>query len=214
MDLSNLYSSLSGVLMAFAFVPYIRAIWTTRHLSHGAPGRVEPRKSSWILWGTLDAIIFAGMLKKHVFNWQIMTAVICAWSVAVLAMKYGERGWKLIDKMCMVLAVLTLVVGHVLHDPRIWVGGGALALVISSVPTFVSAWENPAHEDKTAWIIFEISCVYELLALPNWRLWTLETASQPVAFFIIDTIVLAVIFFRKVPQRVAFEINDRGIVET
>jgi hypothetical protein len=64
---------------------------------------------------------------------------------------------------------------------------------LGSIPTFVSAWEDPSKEDKTAWTIFWISCVCAVLAIPAW---TLADALQPLNFFAIQSVMMLILFVR------------------
>ncbi len=200
MDYKKICSVVGGLLALIAFWPYVKAIWKTRHLPLGTVGRAEPQKSSWILWWTLDTILFVGMLIKKEFNWQLMVAVVLGFGIVVLSVKYGKSGWSLLDKLCMVGAAMAIVGGYIFSNPTVSIGIGLLALFIASIPTFVSAWEDSRRENMAAWAIFVASCLFTTLSITSW---TIAGAGQPVMFLIINLTVLLIIlwrrFFRPVP---------------
>ena len=62
---------------------------------------------------------------------------------------------------------------------------------IGSIPTFVSAWKNPAGEDRVAWTIFWTSCIFAMIAIPRM---TLADAGQPITFLFIQTVMVSILY--------------------
>jgi cation transport ATPase len=172
------------VLFIAAFVPYIRAILRKE---------TQPAKASWIIWASLDTITFAGMLAKHSVNGQIVGAICGAWTVVVLALKYGKSGWTLLDKLCLGGAVLGIVLWQAFSNPVLGIVTSLSVVFVGSFPTFASAWHDPSKEDRTAWTIFFISCVVAMFAIPAA---TLADAAQPSTFFLIETIMVSILYLR------------------
>ena len=177
-------SILAGLLFVAAFVPYIRAILRKE---------TKPAKASWLIWASLDTITLAGMFFKDTVNGQILGAVLGAWVVAVLALKYGTPGWTKLDKSCLGGAVLGIVLWQVFNDPIFGIVTSVSVVFLGSIPTFTSAWKDPSRENKLAWIIFWVSCVCAVIAIPHW---TLADATQPITFFAIETIMMYILFVR------------------
>lgn len=176
---------LSGILFLVAFLPYIRAI---------VRGSTRPAKASWIIWGALDTITFAGMFATDALNGQIVAAVIGVWAVIILALKYGLPGWTRIDKLCLIGAALGIILWRLTHDPRVGLLTSLVVTFLGSIPTFVSAWQDPGRENRMAWLLFTLSGVVAVIAIPAW---SIQDAAQPFTFLAIDAIVLAVVLFRK-----------------
>jgi hypothetical protein len=172
----------AGFLFVVGFVPYVLAILR---------GETKPAKASWIIWATLDSITLTGMFFKDAVNSQILGAVFGAWVVVVLALKYGTRGWTKLDKFCLGGAVLGIVLWQVSGDPVFGIATSLGVVFVGSIPTFVSAWKNPSNEDKMAWTIFWVSCVCAVIAIPEW---TLADAAQPITFFVIETIMMYILY--------------------
>mgnify|MGYP000132529445 FL=1 len=177
-------SILAGLLFVAAFVPYIRAILRKE---------TKPAKASWIIWANLDTITLAGMFFKGTVNGQILGAVLGAWVVAALALKYGTPGWTKLDKFCLGGAVLGIVLWQVFSDPVFGIVTSLSVVFLGSIPTFTSAWKDPSRENKLAWTIFWVSCVCAVIAIPHW---TLADAAQPITFFAIETIMMYILFVR------------------
>lgn len=177
-------SALSGIVFVMAFVPYIRAILR---------GETKPQKASWIIWATLDSITLAGMVAKNSVNGQIVGAIIGAWAVAALAMRFGKPGWTSLDKFCLGGAALAIVLWQVFDSPVIGLATSLTATFIGSIPTFKNVWSKPEEEDKTAWTLYWISCVLAVIAAPSWML---ADAAQPLTFFAIESVVMSLIFIK------------------
>lgn len=169
-------SIISGVLFMIAFIPYIRAI---------RRGETKPAKAN--TWPVLTM----RMASKHTLNGQIIGAVAGAWTVALLALKYGTPGWTRLDKFCLSGAVLGIVLWQTFSDPVLAIVTCAATLVLAAIPTFISAWRDPGKENRTAWMIYFLSCVAAIPAIPKW---TLADAAQPVAFTFIETTMVVLLF--------------------
>ncbi|MDD5290247.1 MAG: hypothetical protein PHT40_03570 [Patescibacteria group bacterium] len=177
-------SIVAGVLYVIAFVPYIRAIL------RGA----KPAKASWIIWATLDSITIVGMFLKHSINGQIVGAMLGAWAVVVLAIKYGTPGWTKLDKFCFGGAIVGITLMFI--NPVFSIVASLSVVFLGSFPTFVSAWHDPSRENKTAWTLYWVSCVIALIAIPSW---TIANAAQPITFTAIETIMMFILFIK--PRR-------------
>lgn len=184
MHLKGVLSLVAGVLFVAAFVPYIRAILQKK---------TQPAKASWVIWATLDSITCAGMLVKHAVNGQIIGAILGAWMVVILAMKYGKPGWTRLDKFCLGGAVLGIALWTIFSCPALGIVTSLSVVFLGSIPTFANAWHDPSKEDRTAWTIFWVSCVFAVVAIPAF---TWADAAQPLTFFSIETIMMYILYFR------------------
>lgn len=184
METKYVLTVIAGVLFIIGFVPYIRAI---------VRKETKPTTASWLIWATLDTITLAGMFFKNAVNGQIIGAVLGAWVVVVLALIYGTRGWTKLDKYCLGGAVLGIVLWLVFDNPVFGIVISNVVVFLGAIPTFKSAWGDPSREDKVAWTIYWLSCVVAVLAIPAW---TLADATQPVTFFVIETIMMYIVYIR------------------
>lgn len=185
MDIRYAISVVSGILFVAGFIPYIRAILR---------GETKPAKASWIIWASLDYIVLAGMVAEKTVNGQILGAVIGATIVIGLAMKYGTPGWTKVDIFCLAGAVLGITLWLIFSNPVFGIMTSCTVAFVGSFPTFMSAWKDPSREDRVAWTIFWLSCVCAMVAIP--RL-TLADAAQPTTFFVIESVMMFVLYVRK-----------------
>ncbi|MEK7647301.1 MAG: hypothetical protein AAB378_02935 [Patescibacteria group bacterium] len=184
MDIKNILSIFSGILFAFGYVPYIRSI---------VRGETKPSKASWIIWAVLDVIVLAGMMAEHSVNYQIAIAVIGSSLVTILSLKYGASGWTRLDKCCFAGAILGIILWLIFNNPIFGIITSLGVMSIGSIPTFVSAWGDASREDKSAWTIFWISCIFALMAVPAW---TVANAAQPITFFATQTIMMYILYIK------------------
>lgn len=182
-------SLLSGFLFLAAFAPYIWAILRDRHKPDGA----KPMKISWLIWTGIDCLTLAGMLAKHAVNGSIVGAILGALVVVVLAFKYGNPGWTMLDKICLAGAVSGIILWQALGDANIGILVGLSALLVGAVPTMLSAWRNPGAENKAGWTIWFVGAVCAVIAIPHW---TIADAAQPVVFLIVETVMVSILYLK------------------
>ena len=178
-------NALAGVLYVLGFIPYIRVI---------VRKEIKPSIASWIIWASLDTITIAGMYAKDAVNGQIIGACLGAWMVVVLTLKYGHPGWKRMDTFYISGAALSIVLWQIFKSPVLGIITSTSVVVLGLIPTFVSTWKNPKREDKLSWTIFWVSCVFAVLAIPQW---TLADASQPIGFLVTETTMMYLLYARK-----------------
>lgn len=182
--MQHVLSMISGLIMLVAFIPYIRAILR---------GETKPSKASWLIWATLDIITFAGMYASHTVNGQIVGTMLGAASVAILALKLGKPGWTMLDKICIACAVLAIVLWRIFDSPIVGLSTSLIATLVAGFPTFANAWRKPEEEDKLAWVLYWLSCVFAVAAIPSW---TMGDAAQPLLFFANESVMVFILFVR------------------
>ncbi|MBI4434842.1 hypothetical protein HY635_03470 [Candidatus Uhrbacteria bacterium] len=178
------FSVLAGAFMIAGFVPYIWKI-----LRKGA----KPAKASWVIWTTLDTITIAGMFTEGTVNGQIIGTIIGAYVTVGLALKFGQPGWTRLDKGCLCGAVLGIVAWAITANPVAAIATSCSVIFLGSIPTFVSAWEDPSRESTLAWTLYWLGCMFALAAIPHW---TLADALQPITFTVIETTALVILLVR------------------
>jgi hypothetical protein len=186
MNVYKFFSILAGIIFTLAFIPYIRAI---------VQKKTKPAKASWVIWASLDTITFAAMAVKGTINGQIASAIVCAWSVAILAMIFGEKGWTKLDKACLVGALLGVGLWLAFNDAIFGIIVSQLVIFSGSIPTFRNAWKNPEHENKTAWFLYWLSCLPAVSAASQQM--TFESLAQPINFLLIESVMVYLLFIRK-----------------
>ncbi|MEK7650376.1 MAG: hypothetical protein AAB364_00685 [Patescibacteria group bacterium] len=192
MSAKDTLSNLAGVMIIVAFIPYIWAICRDRNLPPGTPGKTEPCKASWLIWGILDTITLCGMLVKHTAGGLIIGAVTGVWIVFLVTLKYGKPGWSFLDKLCLGIVVMAISLWLIRGDPNWGIVISCGGLIVGAFPTFKSVWEDPSRENFLAWMLFWIAAALGSAAIKKW---TLEDATQPLTFLLIESITILILLF-------------------
>ncbi len=187
--MKEIFAVASGVLFLAGYVPYIRGT---------LQGKIAPSKASWITWAILDALTVSGMHSKHALNAQIVGALAGSSAVAFLSLKYGAWGWTRLDKICLGAAGIGIVLWLALRDPIFGILVFTGANIPGSIPTFRSAWNDPAKEASPAWMIWWVSCLLAVATIPAW---TLAHAAQPLTFFALNCVMVLLVHVRPLMKR-------------
>lgn len=178
-------SALGGLLQLFGFIPYAYAI---------VRGETKPKKVTWLIWGTVDAILFAGMYAAHTLNGQMIAALTGVFAIVGLAFVYGEKGWTKIDIVCFVGGIIGIVLWVSFSSPVLAIITSCAVLWIGAIPTFENAWLHPEREDKFSWTVFTAAGVCTVAGIPAL---TLADTVQPLTFFLTDALILAIVLIRE-----------------
>jgi hypothetical protein len=119
-----------------------------------------------------------------------------AWPLVYLGVKYGKKGWTALDIFCLSGAILAVALWQALGNATFGIIITCLVVMVGSMPVFVSAWDNPEVEDKWAWLIFFIGCVFQMAGVVVGGVWTLDVAAQPIAFTVVETVMMYILFIR------------------
>lgn len=184
MSAKEIWALLGGIIAAIATAPYIIAILRKK---------ARPTRVSWLIWSIIDTLVVAGMVSKHTMNWQMGVATLGAYTIFLLAVKYGEGNWKTIDKVCLVGALIGLVLWKMFDNATFGIIIGLVMLFLGAIPTFVSAWHDPSKEDRVAWLLFWLSCIATMLSISKW---TIDIIAQPILFTVIESTMMFILWIK------------------
>ena len=147
-------------------------------------GGTAPRLASWTIWAAVQGVIFSGAREQGATATNLLPLayfVGCV-SVTVVAARFGTRDVSRLDGVCSALAVVSLTLLVVAHDP---LSALVLAIVtdtIAGVPTLVAVWRDPRSESLAGWVCFLTGASINFLALSSLdpRTWTFQTAGYTV----------------------------------
>ena len=182
--MKQVFSVLAGLIALASIIPYAAAILRRK---------TKPSKTTWIIWATLDSIILTGMWVKGAVNGQVLAATIGGLLIAGLALNFGTSKWKPLDIFCLCAALFGIVLWQVFDSPEFGVVTSLLVMFIGSIPTFVSAWEDPTREDKLAWTMTLVSSVFTFMSISRW---TLMDLAQPVVYAVIGIVMAYILYVR------------------
>lgn len=183
MDMHTGLSILSGVLILIAFPLYVRACQR---------GETKPVKATWLVFASLDSIALAGMMVENTVNGQILASVLVGWGSFYLACRYGISGWSLNERLCLAGAGAAPVLWWWFGAAEVGIVISMLVMVLGCLPMLIETIKDPSKEDPNAWCVYGMSCVAALGAIPEW---SFASATQPVAFALVE-VTMAVITWR------------------
>ena len=181
-SMQQLLSVVSGILFFAGFARYIVAILRKT---------TKPAMVSWLLWAALDVILIVGMYKENALNGQIVGGVLGGFVIAILAVKYGDSRWKMVDKFCLGGGIIGLMLLLIFDNATLSILTVLTVICLGGIPTFVSAWHEPTKEDRLAWTILFLSCVFAVAAIPSW---TFADAAQPISFLVSESIMMFLLY--------------------
>ncbi len=191
-------SAIGGLLFVVGFAPYILAIYGRDFLGD----KIKPTRpvlSTWLIWASLNTLILVIMYFDDAVNGLIVCQFVLAWTVALLALWYGNTTWQMSDVVLVIVFGLSLIVHnvgmHIAPELVQYDNNLVLALMMfgASITMFYAVWENPKTESLGAWIIYFLASVVTIWAMPSW---TTKVAAQPFAFCVIATIMLGILVMR------------------
>lgn len=182
MTTKEFLSLAAGVIGFTGYIPYIISI---------IRGRTKPAKVTWLIWATLDVVTLTAMYLEGALNGPIVAALVGASVITVLSFRYGTSQWTALDKVCLTGTAIGVI--FLKMNPLLALSTSLGLIFLGSIPTFVSAWKDPARENLIAWTIFSFSALLSVVAIP---MWTLANAEQPLTFLAINGTILSFVLFR------------------
>jgi hypothetical protein len=185
------YKSVLGVIalvVAFvSYVPYIRNIFA---------GKTKPHAFSWLVWGILNGIAFAGQLhdKGGAGAWSVgLTAAVMVFIFSV-SLKRGEKDIRPFDRFCLISALLSLIPWLLTNDPLASV---ILITVIDAfgfLPTVRKSYRKPHQETL---VTFTLSIVKYSLVVIALQKYTVVTVLFPLSLVIMNALFVGMLVIRR-----------------
>src|ERR1700733_1768922 len=108
--MAEIFAIIVAVMMVAGAPPYLLDI---------LKGKTKPQRASWFIWSLLGIIAFFSQLKLH-GAWSLVFVGLDAIGnllVFGLSFKYGSGGWGITDRIALVIALISLTISIVLHQP-------------------------------------------------------------------------------------------------
>ncbi len=188
MEFNNaLIGLIAGFVSLIGFIPYIISI---------IRGKTRPNRASWWIWSFIGFLLLASYAASGATDtiWVPISYVIGPFITALLSIKYGEGGWNIFDRSCILVATSSAVLWFIFDSALI-------ALVINlaidtsgALPTIRKVYLDPDSEDKLSWFLFCTGSGLNLLAINEW---SFVIASYPLYLFIGSSVITSLIFFKR-----------------
>lgn len=156
----------AATLMALvAYVPYFRDMLA---------GRTKPHAFTWLIWGVLTAIAFAGQVSEGAGPGAWVTGFTAAVSfvIFVTALRRGEKDLPLVDWLSLAGAALALALWAATDQPLVAMILITLIDALGFLPTFRKSWLRPWEETAVTYALSGLKFVIAIVALENFAVTT------------------------------------------
>lgn len=170
-----------------SYVPYIRDILA---------GKTRPHAISWLIWGTLTAIGFAGQVVGDggPGAWATGFAALVCLLVFVLGLGKGRTDIAPMDWVSLLGAGVALALWAITHDPLLSVVTVTVIYALGYVPTVRKSWYRPHTETLGTHYLSALRCFVSLFALTQV---TLVTALYPFSLFVMNVAFAVLLTVRR-----------------
>lgn len=184
----------AGLLCVLAFFPYIIAI---------IRGEIRPNRVSWWIWSALSALIAASYHSAGASNTLIVALidVPCVLIIAILSIRYGERGKNPFNGYCVAGAIMGIGMWALSGSPSVTLSFLLFSDLMASMPTIWNSYKRPCQEDIFAWLMTLAGNILNLFAIERW---VFSIAVYPVFQCLIVGIICVGLFRKFNPH---FSIN-------
>ena len=157
-DLPHVLGLISGAFLIAGYIPYIYGVIKKTDV---------PSRASWIIWSLSTLIILFGVnaTGTHEAIWVPIADALGCFVIMLLSIKYGIGGWKNEDKISFLICILSLVVLLITGNVLTALIMNLLIYTSGYISTIRKAIDDPTTESKTAWSLFLIGVVLNLITV-------------------------------------------------
>ncbi|MEO6761483.1 MAG: hypothetical protein ABI220_03860 [Candidatus Saccharimonadales bacterium] len=146
------------IIGAVGYVPYFRTIFN---------GKTKPHAFTWFVWGVLTAIAFGGQIagKAGPGAWVTGFTAFISFTICVLALIKGTRGFPLVDWLFLGGCMVALALWAVTNDPLLAIILITAIDMLAFAPTFRKSFSKPNSEPAFTYTLSGLKFVVSLFAL-------------------------------------------------
>jgi hypothetical protein len=180
----ELAGKFAGIVVALSYVPYIVGI--LRRKAH-------PNRASWFIWACTNFLIAGSYYLSGAKDtlWVSLAFMAGSSVIAILAIWFGEEGWALLDKSCLIGAGLNIALWFIFKNPQVILFVAISNVFLGMLPTFKKTYLRPQSEPKLAWVMCFIGSIANIIAIDNWNF---SIATYPIVTFFEVGIVVFLLF--------------------
>jgi hypothetical protein len=183
----EIFGYISGLLFMFSVVPYVRSI---------LKGNTKPQRMTWLIWTILVFIAFFSQLAKGA-TWSLLLTAGDAVTIVIVfifSFKYGVGGFRKIDILSLIGALVSLLLWYLTKEPAIALFLIILIDLIGSNLTILKTWKNPETENWVGWAMCGVGGLFGILSVGSFNFILL---AYPIYICLINSIMAIIVIFRK-----------------
>lgn len=187
MDYKNALGAVATAIALLGYLPYFRDILI---------GRTKPHAFSWLVWGSLASIAFAGQVTKGAGPGAWVTGVtpFVSLVVFIVALRVGEKNIVLADYLGLTGAGAALVLWFITKDPLLSLILIPVIDALGFFPTFRKSFHKPYEETLAT---YTLSCLKFVLALIALRSYTVTTWLYPASLILTNGAFVTMLLIRR-----------------
>ncbi len=174
-------------IVVVSYAPYFRDILANK---------TRPHAISWLIWGVLTAIGFAGQVAGDAGPgaWATgFTAVVCL-LVCLAGVVKRQTSIVLLDWLSLAGAGIALLLWAITRDPLLSVVISIVIYAAGFIPTFRKSWLHPYQETMPTYFLAGLTALVSLFALTQF---SLLTALYPFSLFLMNWTFTAMLVSRR-----------------
>lgn len=178
---------IATVIALVAYIPYFRNIFS---------GKTKPHAFSWLVWGSLTAIGFAGQVAENAGPgaWVTgFTAFVCFF-IFMAALVKGEKDIVLIDWLSLLGAGFALLFWWITQGPLLSVILITLIDALGFFPTFRKSYYKPEQETAITFALSGLKFVIAIAALENF---SVVTWLYPASLVVMNGLFVTMLIIRR-----------------
>lgn len=157
---------------------------------------VRPHFFTWLVWAVVTIIICVAQILKGAGagSWVIIFTSACCLGIAFLALIKGDRNYTRGDWIALSIALGTIPLWLITHDPFYSVAVLTLIDAVGFIPTFRKAYQKPREESWVSFALVVFQNIFLLFALSSYNSVTL---TYPLAVLIMDSSFVIMLLWRR-----------------
>lgn len=186
-DFKSALGVVAVIVAIVSYVPYFRNIFA---------GKTKPHAFSWLIWGLLNGIAFAGQVhdKGGAGSWSVGLTAAALFAIFLLALKNGEKDIRPFDWFCLIGAAASLVLWAVTSDPLLSIILITVIDALGFLPTVRKSYLKPYQETLVTFALSTFKYLLVVLALERY---TWVTTLFPVSLVIMNGLFVVMVLIRR-----------------
>lgn len=175
---------LAGVVSFIAFIAYYFSI---------VSGKTKPNRATWFILTIVGVLILVSYYSVGARDtlWVPIGYTLGPLITFLLSIKYGEGGWTTFDKICLFVAIISVIFWYL--------SGSALITLIINIfidfcgilPTIKKSYLDPSSEELYPWVITFTAGFLNLFAINSFAF---DIVIYPIYMFLVNGIVTFFLF--------------------
>lgn len=181
--IKNIIGITAIVLTFIGYAPYFRDL---------LKGKTRPHIFSWFIWSIVTSIIYALQVSAGAGLGSLVTLAVAviSLSIFVIGFKKGNKDFKMIDVVFLVLALLAIPLWLVVKQPVLSIIILSTIDMLGFAPTVRKSWNAPHSETLSLYAITTFRHGLSIIALAHYNIITMLFPSTWIIANALFTIML------------------------